>query len=116
MRITGERFRHRLRHVAWLCLALALVACGGAPATLTLSAPTSTEVTAAAATPGRAVSPSGARATIQTVFIIVMENHNWADIKGSRAAPYLNDTLLPQAAHAEQYFNPPGLHPSLPNY
>ncbi|MGN6561541.1 MAG: alkaline phosphatase family protein [Thermomicrobiales bacterium] len=116
MRITGERFRHRLRHVAWLCLALALVACGGAPATLTLSAPTSTEVTAAAATPGRAVSPSGARATIQTVFIIVMENHNWADIKGSRAAPYLNGTLLPLAAHAEQYFNPPGLHPSLPNY
>jgi hypothetical protein len=70
-----------------------------------------------AATTIRATSsPAGVPATIQTVFIIVMENHNWADIKGSPAAPYLNGTLLPLAAHAEQYFNPPGLHPSLPNY
>src|SRR5205085_3838927 len=25
-------------------------------------------------------------------------------------------TLLPMASHAEQYFNPPGIHPSEPNY
>ncbi len=53
---------------------------------------------------------------IQTVFIILMENHDWSQIKGSKYAPYINNTLLPIASHAEQYFNPPGIHPSLPNY
>ena len=51
-----------------------------------------------------------------TVFLILMENHNWADFHGSSSAPYLNNTLLPMGSHAEQYYNPPGLHPSLPNY
>lgn len=55
-------------------------------------------------------------AGLRTVFVIVLENHNWADIKGSSSAPYLNDTLLPLASHAERYDNPPGVHPSLPNY
>jgi hypothetical protein len=60
---------------------------------------------------------------IQTVFIILMENHNWtggspanANIKGSRYAPYINGVLVPMGSHAEQYFNPPGIHPSLLNY
>ena len=58
---------------------------------------------------------------IRTVFVIVMENHNWTgdgslDIKGNSAAPYINKTLLPMASHAEHYYNPPGNHPSLPNY
>jgi phosphatidylinositol-3-phosphatase len=53
---------------------------------------------------------------IQTVWIILMENHNWSQIKGSSSAPYINNTLLPMASHAEQYFNPPNNHPSLPNY
>ncbi len=53
---------------------------------------------------------------INTVFIIMMENHNWSQIKGSSSAPYINNTLLPMASHAEQYYNPPGIHPSLPNY
>src|SRR5919204_73140 len=56
------------------------------------------------------------RHAIKTVFLIVMENHNWSDIKGNPSAPYINHTLLPRAAHAEQYYNPPGNHPSLPNY
>src|SRR6266478_1222936 len=55
-------------------------------------------------------------ANVKTVFIILMENHNWSQIKGSASAPYINNTLLPMASHAEQYFNPPGIHPSLPNY
>ena len=55
-------------------------------------------------------------ANIKTVFIIVMENHNWSDILNSPSAPYINKTLLPQASYASQYFNPPGLHPSEPNY
>ncbi len=53
---------------------------------------------------------------VQTVFIVLMENRNWSSIRGSSSAPYINNSLLPIASHAEQYFTPPGLHPSLPNY
>lgn len=54
---------------------------------------------------------------IKTVFVIVMENHSWATIKNAGAsATYINQTLLSMGAHAEQYFTPPGLHPSEPNY
>lgn len=53
---------------------------------------------------------------IQTVFVIVMENHNWSDIKNSPDAPFINDTLLPMTSYCEQYYNPSALHPSLPNY
>ncbi len=51
-----------------------------------------------------------------TVFIILMENHNWSSILGSASAPYLNNTILPQASYCDQYYNPPGIHPSEPNY
>lgn len=64
---------------------------------------------------------------VKTVWVILMENHNWTgnnagaafgapDIKGNPLAPYINGTLLNTSAHAEQYFNPPGNHPSQPNY
>jgi phosphatidylinositol-3-phosphatase len=64
---------------------------------------------------------------VKTVWVILMENHNWTgnntraasgapDIKGSPLAPYINGKLLQTSAHAEQYFNPPGNHPSQPNY
>jgi phosphatidylinositol-3-phosphatase len=58
---------------------------------------------------------------IKTVFVIVMENHNWTgaksgNIKGNSEAPYINYTLLPMASYANGYKNPPGVHPSLPNY
>lgn len=51
-----------------------------------------------------------------TVFLIVMENHDWSDIEGNASAPYINKVLLPQASYARQYYNPPGNHPSEPNY
>lgn len=57
-----------------------------------------------------------ASSLIQHVFIIAMENHDWRDIKGNTQAPYINNTLLPMSAHAEQYYNPPNNHPSAPNY
>jgi len=66
---------------------------------------------ACAAAPALAASPH-----IKTVFVILMENRNWSEIAGSASAPYINNTLLPMASHAERYFNPPALHPSLPNY
>jgi hypothetical protein len=53
---------------------------------------------------------------IQRVFIIVMENQNWSSIQGSTSAPYINNTLLPMSSYALRYFNPPGIHPSEPNY
>jgi phosphatidylinositol-3-phosphatase len=52
---------------------------------------------------------------IQTVFLILMENKNWAEIKGHPQAPYINTQLLPRASHTEQYYSP-GVSPSLPNY
>lgn len=53
---------------------------------------------------------------IQTVFVILMENHDWSEIQGSPSAPYINNTLLPMASYCTQYYNPPNLHPSEPNY
>jgi hypothetical protein len=59
--------------------------------------------------------PQDAASGGPTVFLILMENHNWSSIKGSASAPYING-LLATGTHAEQYFNPPGIHPSEPNY
>ena len=64
---------------------------------------------------------------VKTVWVILMENHNWTgnnsgaqfgapDLKDNLKAPYTNGALLDTSAHAEQYFNPPGNHPSQPNY
>ncbi len=53
---------------------------------------------------------------VQTVFIILEENQNWASISGNAACPYINNGLLPMSSYALQYYNPPGNHPSLPNY
>jgi phosphatidylinositol-3-phosphatase len=74
----------------------------------------------AANTSHQAVTPEAAiqqaDSNERTVFLILMENHNWSQIKGSRSAPYINGVLLPMASYAEQYYNPPHLHPSEPNY
>lgn len=55
---------------------------------------------------------------IKTVFLILMENKTWSEIKGSSDAPYVNETLLPQASLAEAYrgANKGVIHPSEPNY
>jgi hypothetical protein len=66
-------------------------------------------------TPSALAATGATMAKTKTVFIIVMENHNWDDIKGSSKAPFIN-RLLKESARAERYFNPPGLHPSEPNY
>ena len=60
--------------------------------------------------------PAATVPPVQTVFVILLENNNWSAFKGSASAPYLNGTLLPAASHCEQYYNPPGIHPSEPNY
>ena len=53
---------------------------------------------------------------VRTVFVILLENHDWNEFKGNPDAPYMNNTLLPMASYCEQYYNPQGVHPSLPNY
>jgi hypothetical protein len=65
------------------------------------------------------LSPARAATSGPIVFQIILENHNWigsGGISGSSAAPYINHTLVPMAAVANNYFNPYGIHPSLPNY
>ncbi len=52
---------------------------------------------------------------IKTVFIVMMENTDWSQVKGSSSYPYLNNTLLPNSAYANNYIGGIG-HPSLPNY
>src|SRR5215471_5937156 len=37
----------------------------------------------------------GSEHAITTVFLIMMENHNWSDIYLNPSAPYINQTLLP---------------------
>ena len=53
---------------------------------------------------------------VSNIFVILMENHDWSTIYRSPNCPFLNNVLLPQASFATRYYNPPGLHPSLPNY
>jgi phosphatidylinositol-3-phosphatase len=87
--------------------------------------PSGTNAPGGSGGPGAPTTPTGPTGTgshyVQTVFIILMENHNWTgnenlDIKGNPEAPYINKTLIPIASHAESYYNPPEIHPSLPNY
>lgn len=112
-------------------LAASLVACHGGGSNSTTRAGAA-GVTVAALSgsrlPARAehdlgapsVSPmqASAASSIQTVFLILLENKAWSEVKGSEDAPYLNGALLPQASIAEGYRAPRGgnLHPSLPNY
>jgi phosphatidylinositol-3-phosphatase len=113
-----------------ICLAIVVVV-GGIVFFSTRVTRSTTETTIATATSHHVSTPNlptvTARANLisptptseagnRTVFLIMMENHNWSDIKNSPSAPYINHTLLPMASYAEQYFNPPGIHPSEPNY
>ena len=54
---------------------------------------------------------------VETVFLVLMENVNWPILKTNvGSAPYLVNTLLPMASSCDQYYTPPGLPGSLPNY
>lgn len=61
-------------------------------------------------------SGAGTLPPIQTVFIIMLENSDWSQIASNPSAPYINNSLLPVASYCLQYYNPPGNHPSEPNY
>jgi hypothetical protein len=49
-----------------------------------------------------------------TIFTILLENHDYAEIVGSTNAPYIN-SLIAQYGLATDYMDS-GTHPSLPNY
>jgi hypothetical protein len=51
---------------------------------------------------------------VTTIFTIVMENHDYAEIVGSPNAPYING-LIATYGLATSYMDS-GIHPSLPNY
>jgi hypothetical protein len=88
------------------------------------STPTDTPTSTPTDTPTLSPTPSPTPtvppflANIQNVFVIVMENTNWSSIQGNTtSAPYINSLLSrSDASYAAQYFNPPGIHPSEPNY
>ncbi len=53
---------------------------------------------------------------IKTVFLVLMENQDWASVISNKYCPYINSTLLPASSYARQYYSPPSLHPSEANY
>ncbi len=87
-----------------------------ASTTTTSQAHTTTTTNASTTTTTTLLGTCTGACPVHTVFLILMENHDWSSITGSPSAPYINGTLLPRASHAEQYYNPPGVHPSEPNY
>jgi hypothetical protein len=64
--------------------------------------------------------PVCARATshtnVQTVFLIMMENVTWSEIKDSTNAPYMNNVLLPMSSYNDRLFTIPNTTGSLPQY
>lgn len=100
------------------CLPIVFVACastssdpndvGGSQYEALESEPTTSAADSAAARASHA---------LKTAFVIVLENQNWASITGNPSAPFINRSVLPNAAIAENYFdNPKAVHPSEPNY
>lgn len=80
------------------------------PLGLTIGCGTSTNNTPLNNTPD---STGGGSSQTETVFVVVMENKNYADVVGSSAMPYFN-SLIPQGALATKYYA--NIHPSLGNY
>lgn len=72
--------------------------------------------TASTLAPHSASAKGAGLAGVRTAFVIVMENHDWWTIEGSEFCPFINQTLLPMASYAREYYGVPGLHPSEPNY
>jgi hypothetical protein len=81
--------------------------------TTTTQLPTTTSTTA---TPTTTSTTTTTTTLPPPVFLIVMGSGDWGSIKGNPSAPFINGSLLPIGAHAESYFNPPGIHPDEPNY
>jgi hypothetical protein len=75
---------------------------------------TGTGATNATSTSSTSSAGGGAAGSPKTIFTIVMENHDYAEIVGSPDAPYIN-SLIDTYGLATNYYDS-GTHPSLPNY
>src|SRR6476661_3205696 len=53
---------------------------------------------------------------IQNVFLILMENVTWSEIKGSTNAPFINNVLLPLSSYCDNFYTAPNTSGSLPQY
>ncbi|HEU4413294.1 MAG TPA: hypothetical protein VFT65_00820, partial [Candidatus Angelobacter sp.] len=89
---------------------LLLIGCGGGGvASSSNFVPVPTPTQAPSATP----SPTPAFPAADHVFVVVLENHAFAQVIGSPSMPYLN-SLATQHALATNYFA--NTHPSIGNY
>src|SRR5947207_1407529 len=86
------------------------------PSSTPTTRPTTTTTPSTTTTPTPTTTTTQPSSTSRTLFLILMENTDWSSISGSASAPYINRKLVPIASHAEQYYNLPNMHPSLPNY
>ena len=94
---------------------------GSSPTSTGSTGTTATGTTATGTTTGAGMTTTtttsvstGGMGQFGTVFTIVLENHDYAEVVGSANAPYIN-SLIAQGGLATNYFDS-GTHPSLPNY
>ncbi len=112
MRVPVSPVSASLVSASLAAMVLVSSACGGADATGGaggVGSGTTQSATSTSSTAASGALPQG------PVFLVLLENHNLADLKVSPSAPTFQ-SLLAMGAHAEAYTNPPTLHPSEPNY
>jgi len=63
--------------------------------------------------PSPTATPTPISLSFSYVFLVVEENHSYADVVGNSAMPYLNSLIQSYGLATEYYAN---THPSLPNY
>ncbi|MGC2696994.1 MAG: alkaline phosphatase family protein [Candidatus Angelobacter sp.] len=91
-----------------------LIGCGGVGSGNTAGLTTPTPTPTPTSTPGATPTPTPAAIpAADHVFVIVLENHAFAQVIGSPSMPYLN-SLATQHALATNYFA--NTHPSIGNY
>jgi hypothetical protein len=118
-----------ISNVLLSCAAISglLVACGGGSSSTSSGSGTTTTSSGgnsggggmggatSSSTSGTATTSTGtSTGGFTTIFTILMENHDYAEIVGSSNAPYIN-SLIAQGGLATNYSDS-GTHPSLPNY
>jgi acid phosphatase len=91
----------RTAYCALFLIFLALLGCGGVSTSTSGPTPTPTPL------------PPGTIPTADHVFLVVLENHGFAQVIGNPSMPYLN-SLATQHALATNYFA--DTHPSIGNY
>jgi hypothetical protein len=104
--------------LACAAIAASLVACSSSSSTSTgtggMSGTGGATSSSTTGTGGMSGTGGGAPSGLPTIFTILLENHDYAEIVGSPNAPYIN-SLIAQGGLATNYYDSM-IHPSLPNY